>query len=224
MRELERDIACAIRFDGRVMISGERGAGKKFVARLIHQQCARSQAPLVIANCRDIMGSVFPDGIGSCSADQFKHGLLKTAANRTLLIDEIDTIPESMQLHLLSLLESELKDGSDLRLMTATRTDLLARVRSHQFSDDLFYRLNRIHLVIPALRDRVDDIPILFHHYLSCYGRAEVPRLSTATWDRLAAYAWPGNVQELQAVTRNLAVQELPRLAEPDDLPSHIGR
>lgn len=223
MRELERDTACAIRFDARVMISGESGAGKKSVARLIHQRSARGQVPFIIANCRDIMESVLPDSLGSGPVDPFKHGLLKTGDNGTLLIEEIDKVPVPMQPYLLQFLERGMKNGSDLRLMIATRTDLLARVRSNQFSDDLFYRLNCIHLVVPALRDRPEDIPILFRHYLSFYARAEAPRLSAAAWDRLVAYPWPGNVQELKAVTEKVAVHDRPRVVEPDDLPFPIG-
>ncbi len=224
MRTLEHDMACAIQSDASIMISGESGAGKKFVARLIHQRSARGQAPFIIANCQDIMESVPHDSLGSGLADPFKHGLLKTADNGTLLIEEVDKIPVPMQPYLLRFLESEMKNSSDLRLVTATRTDLFARVRSNQFNNALFYRLNCIHLVIPALRDRPEDIPILFRHYLSFYARAEVPRLSTAAWDRLVAYPWPGNLQELKAVTEKVAVHDRARLVEPDDLPSPIGR
>jgi DNA-binding NtrC family response regulator len=224
MRELEHDIACAIQSDARVLISGERGTGKKLIAHLIHQQSARGQAPFIIANGQDIAESLSQSRPGSDSAQPFKHGLWKRANNGILLIEEIDKIPMPMQLQLLQFLESEMKNGSDVRLMTATHTDLFARVRANQFSDDLFYRLNLIHLVIPALRDRPEDIPILFRHYLSSYARAEVPRLSTAAWDQLVAYPWPGNVQELKAVTEKMAVHALPRLVEPEDLPSHLGR
>jgi DNA-binding NtrC family response regulator len=224
MRKLEHDIACAIQFDASLMISGESGAGKKFTAQLIHQRSARRQAPFIIANCQDIVESFLRDSLGSGSVDQFNQGILKAAGNGTLLIDEIDKIPVPMQPQLLQLLESGMNSGSDLRLMTATRTDLFACVRSDQFRDDLFYRLNLIHLVIPALRDRPEDIPILFRRYLSFYARADVPRLSTAAWDRLVAYPWPGNVRELKAVTEKLAAQDRPRFVEPDDLPCHIGR
>jgi len=223
MRRLEHDMACAVQFDASVMISGERGVGKKFAAQLIHQRSARGRAPFIIASCQDIVESVLHERLGSGSVDQFKQGLLNAAGDGTLLIEEIDQIPVPDPSHLLQFLVSELKTGRDLRLMTATRTDLFARVRS-SFSDDLFYRLNGIHLSIPALRDRVEDIPILFRHYLSLYARAEELRLSTAAWDRLAAYPWPGNVQELKAVTEHVAVQGLTRLVEPHDLPSHIGR
>jgi DNA-binding NtrC family response regulator len=224
MRKLEHDIACAIQFDASLMISGESGAGKKFAAELIHQRSARRKAPFIMANGQDIMESVLRDSRGSGSVDQFKQSLLKAAGNGTLLIDEVDKIPAPMQRQLLQFLESEMSNGSDLRLMTATRTDLFARVRSAQFSYDLYYRLNRIHLVIPALRDRPEDIPILFRRYLSFYARADAPRLSTAAWNRLIDYPWPGNVRELKAVAEKVAAQGRPRLVEPDDLPSHIGR
>ena len=229
MRELEDDIACAIQSDAKVMITGKRGVGKRFVAHLIHQRSRRGPAPFVIATCPDVVEwllqfSVLHTRFASESADQFKHGLLKTANNGTLLIEEIQKIPLPVQPRLLRFIESEMTNGSDVRLMTATRTDLFERVRSSQFRDGLFYRLNVIHLIIPALRDRPEDIPILLRHYLSFYGRAEVPRLSTAAWQRLVAYPWPGNVQELKAVTEKLAVRDPPRLVEPDDLPPEIGR
>lgn len=201
MRKLEDDIDCAIQFDVRVMISGESGTGKKFVAHLIHQRSHRGSAPFVIANCQDMMESL-PD-------------------NCTLLIDEVQKIPVPMQLQLLQFIE--MTNGSDLRLMTAASTDVFERVRSNQFRSDLFYRLNVIHLIIPALRDRPEDIPTLFHHYLSFCARADVPRLSAAAVQRLVAYSWPGNVRELKAAAETLAAQDLQRHVEPDDLSSEIG-
>jgi DNA-binding NtrC family response regulator len=222
MRRLEHDVACAVQFDASVMISGERGVGKKFVAQLIHQRSARGLAPFIIARCQDVVQSVVDGRRGSGAVDQFKQRLLSAGDNGTLLIEGIDQIPVLDPSQLLQFLVRGLKTVSNLRLMTATRTDLFARLRSN-FSDDLLYRLNGIHVVVPALRDRLEDIPILFRHYLSLYARAEAPRLSTAAWDRLAAYPWPGNVQELKAVTEHVAVQGLTRLVEPHDLPPHIG-
>ena len=224
MLKLENDMACAIRFDATVMISGERGAGKKFVARLIHQRSRRGPAPFVVANCQDVAESLSQFEPGSGWAQPFRHGLLKTVNNGTLLIDEIQQIPAPMQQQLLQFIESETTNGGDLRLMTATSTDVFERVQSNQFRTDLFYRLNVLHLNIPALRDRPEDIPILFHRYLAPSAGADVPRLSAAAMQRLVAYSWPGNVQELKAVAETLAAQNLPRLVEADDLPSHIGR
>ena len=105
--------------------------------------------------------------------------------------------------------------------MTTTSTDVFERVR-YEFRTDLFYRLNIIHLVIPALRDRPEDIPILFQHYLSYYAKGNIPRLSPGPWKQLVEYAWPGNVQELKAVAEGLSRHDLPRLVEPEDLPSNL--
>jgi two-component system response regulator AtoC len=229
MRELEDDIACAIQSDDKVMITGESGAGRRFVARLIHQRSRRGPAPFVIARCPDVVESLFQSsssggGLDSESAHQFTHGPLKKANNGTLLIEEIETITAPMQSRLMRFLESQTTDGSNVRLVSATSTEFFDRVQSSQFRDDLFYRLNIIHLAIPALRERPEDILILMRHYLSFYSQARVPRLSIAAWRRLLAYSWPGNVAELKAVAEKLAEQDLWRLVEPEDLPLEIGR
>ena len=96
---------------------------------------------------------------------------------------------------------------------------MFARVRVNQFRSDLFYRLNVLHLKVPALRDRAEDIPILFDYYLGVYAKARIPRLSTAALQRLVAYMWPGNVAELKTVAERLARQDIPRRIEPNDLP-----
>ena len=203
MSKLEDEIACAVHFDGRVMISGERGTGKKFVAHLIHQRSHRRTAPFVIANHRGFAES----------APQAQHG--------TLLIDGIEELTVPMQLQLLQFLESGMTNGSP-RLMTATGPDMFERVRSDTFSSDLFYRLNIVRVLIPALREHAESIPILLEQFLSSYARSNSPRLTPAALQRLVEYAWPGNVQELKAVAETLAAKNLSRLIEPDDLPTHL--
>jgi two-component system, NtrC family, response regulator AtoC len=222
MRKLEDDMSCAVQFDGRVMISGERGTGKKFVAQLIHKRSHRRTAPFVIANREDF--AELPPEPSSLpeSAHPFKNGLLKTAHNGTLLIDGIDKLTVAMQLQLLRLIESEMTSGGDVRLMSTMTTDVFERVRTVDFREELFYRLNIIHLTMPALRDRPEDIPILFQHYLSHYANTDVPRLSPAALQRLVEYAWPGNIHELKGVAEGLSRQNLPRQVEPDDLPAQI--
>jgi DNA-binding NtrC family response regulator len=128
-----------------------------------------------------------------------------------------------MQLQLVQFLESGMTNGSP-RLMTGTGPNMFERVRSDTFGTDLFYRLNIIRLLIPALREHPDDIPILLEHYLSSYAKTNILRLSPAALQRLVEYAWPGNVQELKAVAETLAANDLPRLIEPEDLPPHISR
>ena len=203
MRPLEEDMACAIRSDSNVMISGENGAGKKFVALAIHQRSRRRSAPFVIAN--------WP----ACAS--------KAAGNGTLLIDDIEKITPQLQLELLRFTDRDSANPCELRLMTVARTDVFARVRINEFRSDLFYRLNVMHLKIPALRERPEDIPILFHHYLRVYAKTHLTRLSTAAVQRLVAYAWPGNVAELKTTAKALAQQDLARLVEPNDLPSPMA-
>ena len=99
---------------------------------------------------------------------------------------------------------------------------MFERVRSDTFSADLFYRLNIVRVLIPALREHAEDIPILLEHFLSSYARTHSPRLAPAALQWLVEYAWPGNVQELKAVAEALAAKDLSRLIEPDDLPTHI--
>ena len=205
IHRLEDEIACAIHFDGRVMISGERGTGKKLVAHLIHQRSHRRTAPFVIASHRGFAESV------------------PQAQNGTLLIDGIEDLTVPMQLQLQQFLESGMTTGSP-RLMTATGPHMFERVRSDTFGTDLFYRLNIIRLLIPALREHPEDIPILLEHYLSSYAKTNILRLSPAALQRLVEYAWPGNVQELKTVAETLAAKDLPRLIEPEDLPPHIAQ
>ena len=204
IHKLEDEIACAIQFDGRVMISGERGTGKKFLAHLIHQRSHRRTAPFVIASHRCFAESV----------PQAQHG--------TLLIDGIEELTDPMQMQLLQFLESGTTNGSP-RLMTATGPNMFERVRSDTFGTDLFYRLNIIRLLIPALREHPEDIPILLGHYLSSHAKTNTPRLSPGALQRLMEYAWPGNVQELKDVAETLAAKDLPRFIEPEDLPPHIS-
>jgi two-component system, NtrC family, nitrogen regulation response regulator GlnG len=205
IRTLEDEIACAIQFDGRVMISGERGTRKKFVAHLIHQRSRRRTAPFVIASRRDFGESV------------------SQAQNGTLLIDGIDQLTVPMQRQLQQFLETGMTHGTP-RLMTTTGPDMIERVRSGTFGSDLFYRLNIVRLLIPALRDHAEDIPILLKHYLSSYAKTNIPRLSPAASQRLVEYGWPGNIQELKAVAETLAVKDLRRPLEVDDLPCEIDQ
>lgn len=223
MRQLRTDIKCAVESGTSVMITGERGVGKTFVASLIHQRSHLGAAPFTILKCADMMDSVPDRRHGSEPGAPFGRAGL-TLDSGTLLIEEIHKVPAAVQPRLQGFIEREILTRSDLRLMTACSTPLFDCVRSKQFPEDLFYRLNVIHLVIPALRDRPEDIPILFSHYLPLRARVSPPRLSATAWERLVNYRWPGNVRELKAVAGKVATWDLSRPVEPEDLPSEIGR
>jgi two-component system response regulator AtoC len=107
--------------------------------------------------------------------------------------------------------------------MTATSVNLFEHVQAGTFDDYLFYRLNVLHFIIRPLRERPDDIPLMFHHYLSLHSGTRAPRLSNAARRRLVEYPWPGNVTELKTVTQQLGARDLPDVIEPEHLPCPIG-
>src|SRR5258706_3492722 len=220
--KLEDEIRCASQTDARVMITGESGVGKRFAADMIHQLSRRRRAPFVAVNGTDLV-ETDPSKDGSEAARACQEGLLQTANHGTLLIQEIENIPASAQPQLLRFIDRTTAEGTDVRLMTSTSVQLLERVDTGEFRDDLFYRLNLIHVVIPPLRERPEDIPVMFHYYLSLHSPAGIPELSSAARQRLVEYSWPGNVRELKTVTKKLCAQDLPKLIEPEHLPCPIG-
>jgi two-component system response regulator AtoC len=222
MRTLAVDMAFAIDSDSSVMISGEDGAGRKVVARAVHERSRRASAPFVIAHWGDSAEPSVESERDSDPADLFTDSLFQPAGRGTLLIDDIEAMPSTLQQRLMHFIETERTSGDGRRVMTVASGDLFSRVRAHEFSSDLFYRLNVIHLRVPALRDRPQDIPILFQHYLSSHATTRVPGLSPAAEQQIIAYPWPGNLPELQAIARSLAEQNLERRIESEDLPFAI--
>ena len=204
--------------DSKVLLSGESGAGKEVLARRIHARSRRYQLPMFTINCAGV-----PEGLleseffghmrGSFTgADRDRKGFLETADNGTVLLDEVGEMSLRMQGMLLRFLENgEIQRiGSerprtivDVRVIAATNRDLLDQVSRKEFREDLYYRLNIVHLVVPPLRERREDIALLFRHYLSALSRkARMPEPEVAP-DAIAAlerYDWPGNVRELKNV------------------------
>ncbi|MEZ5316488.1 MAG: sigma-54 dependent transcriptional regulator [Vicinamibacterales bacterium] len=242
IRTLEADIARAAQSDAKVLITGETGVGKEVVSRLIHQQSARSQQSLVTLNCAGL-----PDGLleselfgharGSFTgAYRDKPGLLETAPGGTVFLDEVGEMSTRMQVVLLRFLETgEIQrvggDGTtlrvDVRLVTATNRDLRAEVEAGRFREDLYFRLNVIHIVVPPLRERAGDIPLLIEHFLDAYSRQHrLPRAeaSADAMERLVAYRWPGNVRELKNVVERMVLKAGGRAIRPVDLPPELVR
>ena len=208
MFSLEDEIRYASRTDACVMLTGESGVGKRGAADMIHQMSHRRSAPFVVVN----------------AADALHPAARAAASNGTLLIQEIENLKPAAQLQLLGVVDRKALDGHDVRIMTATSSNLFGRVQAGRFREDLFYRLNIIHFVIQPLRERPDDIPLMFQHYLAMHARTRAPRLSSAACRRLVEYPWPGNVTELKTITQQLGAQELPEVIEPEHLPGPIGR
>ena len=221
MRRLEEEMRCASMTDASVMLTGESGVGKRFAANMIHQLSQRRRAPFVAINAADVLGATPPPGVGATVASA---AFLQAPDDGTLLIQEIEKMPATAQAQLLGFMDRSATVKRHVRLMTATTTHLFRLVQAGEFRDDLFYRLNVIHFTIPPLRERREDIPLMFQHYLSLHARTEAPRLSSAARRRLIEYAWPGNIRELRTVTQQISATPLPDLIEPQHLPCPIGK
>src|SRR6185437_7870427 len=187
--------------DAKVMITGETGVGKEVVSRLIHHQSARSSAALVTLNCAGLPDSLLESELFGHTRGSFtgayrdKPGLLEMAHNGTVFLDEVGEMSPRMQVVLLRFLETgELQRiGSDrshnrvnVRLITATNRELGAQIAAGAFREDLYFRLNVIRISIPALRERVSDIPMLIDHFLGVFSdqhRVSRPHISDAALD-----------------------------------------
>jgi len=225
----------------KVLITGESGVGKELVARAIHARGPRSRRSFLAINCGGLAETLLESELfghvkGSFTgAYRDKPGKLELADGGTMLLDEVGEMSLRMQGLLLRVLETgELQrvgaDGAtrrvDVRIIAATHRDLMAMVSAGTFRQDLFYRLNVINVVVPPLRQRREDIPVLAEMFLrelarenGCVVRAISPEAMTA----LVHYAWPGNVRELQNVVERLTVTLTNEVVQVGDLPPEIS-
>jgi len=242
IRALETELESAARSDAKVLITGETGVGKEVAARLIHQRSARVSAPLLTLNCAGLPDSLLESELfghvrGSFTgAYRDKPGLLEMAPNGTLFLDEVGEMSTRMQVVLLRFLESgEIQRiGGDrshtrvnVRLITATNRDLQKEITAGNFREDLFFRLNVIHLRIPPLRERTEDVPLLVRYYLHTYGQAhgtDTPEIDAEVMDALVAYRWPGNIRELKNVVERIVLRTAGRRVTMEDLPVELFR
>jgi len=200
-----------------VLIEGESGTGKGVLARLIHHRSGRARAPFVDLNCaglsRELLESeLFGHERGAfTNATNTKPGLLEIAGDGTLFLDEIGEMEPSIQARLLKALEEKrfrrvggIRDlRANFRLLAATNRDLSDEVTTGRFRRDLFYRLNVVRLRMPALRERMEDLPVLLHEILRPLAKdmgRPVPKVSPLALKKLSGYPWPGNVRELRNV------------------------
>jgi formate hydrogenlyase transcriptional activator len=209
--------------DSTVLISGETGTGKELIARAIHSRSNRSSRAFIRVNCAAISPSLIASELfgherGSFTgAHQRRLGRFESADGGTIFLDEVGEIPPETQLALLRVLqehEFERVGGNqtlrvDVRVLAATNKDLRAAVADGTFRQDLFYRLNVVPIQVPALRDRVDDIPLLVEYLVDRYAKKAGKRIrsvSKNTLDLFQGYDWPGNIRELQNVVERAVV------------------
>jgi two-component system response regulator AtoC len=241
IRGVEEEIEHAARSDAKVLITGESGVGKEIVARLIHQRGLRKPAPMVTISCAGIPDTLLESELfghvkGSFTdAHRDHNGYLERADGGTIFMDEIGEMSLRMQALLLRFLENgEIQRvGSERRLMTvdvrviaATHRRLISHIADGTFREDLYYRLNVVHIEVPPLRERREDVHVLLHHYLRIFAEAhqsDVPELSAEAVSYLTRYHWPGNVRELRNVAERLVLRS-PNRIDVDALPREIVR
>ncbi len=234
------ELAQAAATDASVLITGETGVGKELFAKALHDNSARSTSSLVVADCgaipETLAESVFfgHERGAFTGAGLARLGLLKQAHGGTLFLDEIGDLPLALQPKLLRAIQerrfralgSDRETESDFRVVAATNKDLHRLVENGLFRRDLLFRLNGVHIRLPALRERKDDIPALVTHHLVRLGRrygAELKGVSAELMEALRAYDWPGNVRELvQVLERAFAAARNEEKIQPHHLPPEI--
>ncbi|MCK9375184.1 MAG: sigma-54 dependent transcriptional regulator [Syntrophobacterales bacterium] len=224
-----------------VLLSGESGVGKELIAEAIHRQSPRKSKPLVKLNC-----GALPEGLieselfghekgAFTGAIQQRKGRFELADGGTIFLDEISEMPPATQVKLLRVLqegEFERVGGAhtlkaDVRVIAATNRNLEEDVASGRFRKDLFYRLNVIHMIIPPLRDRQEDIPLLALHFLDKFcleNDRSAMGFSPEAMRALKNYAWPGNVRELQNVVERAVALCTGNMVNFEDLPDEMRR
>ena len=255
--ELREEITYIARSDGKVLITGESGVGKEVVARAIGAASPRADAPFVPVNCAGIPETLLESELfghvkGSFTgAYRDKPGKLESASNGTIFLDEIGEMTLHMQGLLLRYLETgeiqtvgadRVAMSTNTRVITATNRVLRDLIAQGQFREDLFYRLNVIHVVVPPLRERREDIPLLIDHFLQVLvtknnggngngrngmahgnGHGTVVRsISPPAVQALTEYSWPGNARQLQNALEKLVVTGRREVIELDDLPLEL--
>jgi transcriptional regulator with PAS, ATPase and Fis domain len=237
---LREEIDRVARSDAKVLVTGESGCGKEIVAQSIHYQSPRASMAFAPVNCAGLPETLLESELfghvrGSFTgAYRDKPGKLEAAHNGTVFLDEIGEMTLRMQGLLLRFLETgELQkvgaDGSgrivNVRVIAATNKNLRDMIAQGSFREDLFYRLNVIHIVVPPLRDRRQDIPLLVDQFLSRFTQANnspIAGLAPLALKALNEYSWPGNVRELENVIERLVVTVNRPSVEIEDLPAEI--
>ena len=206
-----------------VLITGESGTGKELIARAIHYNGIRKDKPMVAVNCGGLPENLLESELFGYAKGAFtdagkdKKGIFQEATGGTFFLDEIGELPLSLQVKLLRVLQDEMVRplGSaeafkvDVRIIAATAANLAKAVQEGTFRDDLFYRINVLHIEVPPLRDRKEDIPLLVNHFMEKFDRhlrKEITEIQPEALRALMTYPWPGNVRELENVIERTMV------------------
>jgi two-component system response regulator PilR (NtrC family) len=218
-----------------ILISGESGTGKELVARAIHRESPRRDKPFVVINCAGIPENLIESELFGYKKGAFtgattdKEGLFDAADGGTVFFDEIGELPPAIQVKLLRVIQERTftvvggteEKSVDVRFISATNKDLEGEVLEGRFREDLYFRLNVIHVAIPPLRDRDGDLPLLAQHFLEKYALElgkDVKKISAYAMDILGQYPFPGNVRELENIVERSVALETSNIVLPESL------
>ena len=239
MQAVFRTIRKVAEFKTTVLLTGASGTGKELVARALHHNSPRRDAPFIAINCGAIPENLLESELfghvrgAFTDATRTRQGLFEEADGGTLFLDEIGEMPLNLQVKLLRVLQEgevrrvgDSKEISvDVRVVAATIRDLSAEAESGRFREDLYYRLNVLPIHLPPLRERNSDIPLLVEHFLNRFNRrlgTQIRGVQPAAMRLLIHYAWPGNVRELEnAIERSIVLAEADEITI-EDLPPRI--
>ncbi len=240
MQEVFRTIGRLSRSSMSVLITGESGTGKELVARALHEHSPRAQKPFIALNTTAIASELLESELfghergAFTGADSRRIGRFEQADGGTLFLDEIGDMSPALQTRLLRVLAEgefyrvggQVPIRVDVRVIAATNQELTAAVQSGKFREDLFHRLNVIHIIAPPLRERRDDVPQLLDYYLREAARelgTAPKRLAPEALNLLVRFDWPGNVRQLVNASRRLTVTAPGSEIRPEDIPDELG-
>lgn len=219
-----------------VLLQGESGTGKELFARALHMGSPRADGPLVVVDCTSLTEALFESELfgyekgAFTGAHQRKTGLAEAAHGGTLFLDEIGEVPLAMQVKLLRLIETgsfrpvgSLRTvHSDFRLVSATHKPLRQMVADGTFREDLYYRISGFPIRMPALRERIEDLPLLIQSLLKRIAGPSAPTLGDAALDQLRMYPFPGNIRELRNILERARLFADEGVIEPEHLPEDV--
>ena len=237
MQEIYKLIGKVAPSNATVLIQGESGTGKELVADAIQRHSRLSDKPYLKINCGALSESLLESEIFGHEKGSFtgafsqRKGLFELADGGTLYLDEINSMPQSLQVKLLRVLQKQpfLRVGGDktidvdVRIIASSNRDILSDVEQGYFREDLYYRLNVVSINIPPLRERISDIDILTKHFLQKYGGGRLVTIPSESIKKLRKYAWPGNVRELENTIHSALVVNSGDVLEIDQIPVSTG-
>ena len=223
-----------------VLVTGESGTGKELVADAIHSLSSRADGPLIKVNCASLSPTLLESELFGHEKGAFtgavsqKKGRFELADGGTIFLDEIGEIDQSTQIKILRVLQERCFErvggeetvSVDVRIVAATNRNLEQEIRNGNFREDLYYRLNVVHIEVPPLRERKEDIPLLISSFIDSFNQEDgrhVEGFTNSARKALLAYSWPGNIRELRNTVESCVVLARGAMIDVDELPPHIA-